>query len=510
MKRFTSILKQKNPFDSRSNSGSSELPAPEGDNPEANAARSIKLFCEAGGPSAEGQGEEVLHLPVIVDACESSPAAAGLAAQHIRKYLSMSNSSRPHTQYNSVMLIRILADNPGATFTRNFDSKFIATMKDVLRHCKDPSVQQILRETLMSLYRDKAYDTNLSNLFAMWQKESGMSRPPGGSGDRSNGSSTVQGPGGFALPGPPPGYPPRPGKALPAPPELAARIEEARTSAKLLQQLVQSTPQAELKNNDLIKEFAERCQSAQRSVQGYISAENPAPDDDTMQTLIETTEQLSLALSKHSRALLQARRAQSSTPTPTPPPTNNSAFAPPSGPPPGFVPSAGLGISDHPIPNSNLAYDTSMPITHPAESYSPPPLPPPSLARREVAAAPDHSYSPPPLPPPSHNAQTTATGFSRPPVPVGLPDQHDDPFADAHEEGGDTTAPLPDTGLPHSGRPGYNNVTPSYVRRQDSAEEHLTMHGGSPPVSPERSRVNVADGRNRTPVSPVYPEDPKR
>jgi len=213
------------------------------------------------------------------------------------------------------MLIRILADNPGATFTKNVDKKFVETVKDLLRNGKDPSVQQILRETLHGLYTEKAYDMNMANLFAMWGKESGLGaqRPPPNAawqqlqqqqerawnrGTQNNHST-----------------------AIPAPAELAARIEEAKTSAKLLQQLVQMTPPSELQSHELVKEFADRCQTAQRSIQGYINSENPHPDDDTMQTLIETSEQLSLAASKYQRALLQARRAtagQQTTPPPLP------------------------------------------------------------------------------------------------------------------------------------------------------------------------------------------------
>ncbi len=118
-------------------------------------------------------------------------------------------------------------------------------------------------------------------------------------------------------------------RGLPPPNELFARIEEARTSGKLLLQVLQSTPAAEVLYNDLIKEFAERCQSASRSIQGYIHAENPAPDDDTLLTLIETNEQLSQAMSKHQRALLQARRVTGSTSiSPSPPPGPPPASAP--------------------------------------------------------------------------------------------------------------------------------------------------------------------------------------
>jgi hypothetical protein len=75
---------------------------------------------------------------------------------------------------------------------------------------------------------------------------------------------------------------------------------------------VQSTPPSEVLGNELIKEFADRCQSASRSIQGYINAEDPAPDDDTLLTLIETNDQLTLSMSKHQRAVLQARKTLAS------------------------------------------------------------------------------------------------------------------------------------------------------------------------------------------------------
>lgn len=93
-------------------------------------------------------------------------------------------------------------------------------------------------------------------------------------------------------------------RRLPDPIELAGRLEEARTSAKLLQQVVTNTPPAEILGNDLIKEFAERCQSASRSIQGYMTSENPAPDNETMESLIDTNEQLQTALNLHQRAML--------------------------------------------------------------------------------------------------------------------------------------------------------------------------------------------------------------
>lgn len=95
---------------------------------------------------------------------------------------------------------------------------------------------------------------------------------------------------------------------LPDPVELTSRLEEARTSAKLLEQVVMNTPPSETLNNELIKEFAERCQSASTSIQGYMTSTNPAPDNDTMESLIDTNEQLQTALNQHQRSVLNARK----------------------------------------------------------------------------------------------------------------------------------------------------------------------------------------------------------
>lgn len=135
-----------------------------------------------------------------------------------------------------------------------------------------------------------------------------------------------------------------PANTLPGPVELAARIEEARNSAKLLTQFVQSTPPVELEDNDLIKEFIDRCRTGSRVVQGYIHSTNPAPDEDTLLTLIETNDEISVALSQQQRAMLKARKIRGSSspsssnlnsPSPTPQPVAPAAtnFSPPPAPP---------------------------------------------------------------------------------------------------------------------------------------------------------------------------------
>ncbi|MCJ1311526.1 hypothetical protein MMC25_005198 [Agyrium rufum] len=341
MKKFSSLLNSRSGSTNSRSKSSDDIPISQG-SPEAAAATGVRAFCESGGPN--NSGDEVTHLPAIVDAAESSPLAAKEAAYTIRKMLGKENYTRGYVQYNAIMLIRILADNPGQSFTTNLDGKFVTVTKDLLRDGKDLSVQQILRETLDSFEAEKSHDETLQPLLALWKIEKARSaKKLGPISHRANGANFGQ--------QHPNAWGQRAPSSLPSPHELASRIEEAKTSAKLLLQVVQTTPTAQVYSNDLIKEFADRCQSASKSIQNYMNCQNPAPDDDTLLTLIETNDQLSHALSRHQRALLQARKqfanqrnaghspSNPSSP-PVPPPRSEGRInegglpGPPPGPPP--------------------------------------------------------------------------------------------------------------------------------------------------------------------------------
>lgn len=69
------------------------------------------------------------------------------------------------------MLLRILTDNPGETFTRNIDQKFVDTIKQTLKTARDGSVRQILMETLDDFENTKMDDENLVLIVSMWKKE---------------------------------------------------------------------------------------------------------------------------------------------------------------------------------------------------------------------------------------------------------------------------------------------------------------------------------------------------
>ena len=108
---------------------------------------------------------------MIVEAAESTPDAAKEAAGVIRKFLGKDNVFRPHVQYNAIMLVRILADNPGPSFTRNLDGRFVQTVKELLREGRDAGVQQILRETLDAFETQRGEDATLGPLITMWRSE---------------------------------------------------------------------------------------------------------------------------------------------------------------------------------------------------------------------------------------------------------------------------------------------------------------------------------------------------
>ncbi|MCJ1248262.1 hypothetical protein MMC30_005479 [Trapelia coarctata] len=456
MKRFAGLLTR------RDSSAGTESAT--GDSPEASVARGVRLFCESGGPN--NSGEEVLHLPVIVEAAESSPAAAREAANVIRKFLGKENYSRAYVQYNAIMVIRILADNPGESFTRNLGGKFVVTTKELLRDGRDVSVQQILRETLDTFQLQKSQDEGLQALITMWQNEKAKLAKRGASyvapvpGSRTMNAPlfhpSQQNPNYFAR---------SHGRhGLPPPHELASRIEEAKTSAKLLLQVAQSTPPNEVLGNELLKEFSERCQSASRSIQGYINSDNPAPDEDTLLTLIETNDQLSAAMSKYQRALLQARKALGAA-TPSPP------AMPPRAPPPEN--SFGPNLSAPP-PQNPYAPPTQIPLTlvpgagpPSMDAYAvPPPGPPPRLTMPRRQETPENPFDDSN----QTSQQTIVNGTSAP------------------------RASTPQGSLqpnPYEYKP-----TPSYLGRQESSANNLTMHGAGTEqhdgdVSPEEVRRPV-------------------
>ncbi|KAK1148562.1 hypothetical protein N8T08_009569 [Aspergillus melleus] len=356
-------------FSKRSNTASSlDSPAayPD-DSPEGVILREVNAFCEAGAGPGNSHSTEFVHLPGIVESAESSPNAAREAAHRIRKLLSDTAATAPaNVQYNAIMLIRILIDNPGHTFTRNIDAKFVATVKDLLRQGKDLSVQHFLRDTLDTFDAQRPWDEDLTLLLQMWRKEkTKLTRSNSGSTWRSQSSPQPQGPRSnyFNI---------RQNNAsLPPPDELAARVSEAKTSAKLLIQFVQSTPPAEYLENELIKEFSDRCRVASRAMEKYIHSTDPTPDEDTLMTLIEANDELSVALSKHQHAILKARKTMGQAGSQSPSSSDDTSASGALRPVPPPPPVSQWQTQSPPGPSAAPALPPAAPMMTPAAGFPP-------------------------------------------------------------------------------------------------------------------------------------------
>jgi len=235
------------------------------------------------------------------------------------------------------MLMRILSDNPGRTFTRNLgEAKFVTAVKELLKHGRDPSVRQILVETLEHFdeklrvgeeVEGEVEVEGLKGLVEVWAKEKrnmtklSKSAPASGSGGGGGGGGTFTSNSNNTNGQYQQHHYQTQQSHLPNMEELAARISEAQTSAKLLEQVLQSTPHPEIPQSELIREFVDRCRVASRSIQGYISAAtgdgdgggiggDNGMDEDTLTTLIMTNDLLTMAVSKHAHAVKEALEKQ--------------------------------------------------------------------------------------------------------------------------------------------------------------------------------------------------------
>lgn len=243
-----------------------------------------------------------------------------------------------------------------------------------------------------------------------------------------------------------------------------------------------NTPPHEFLDNELIKEFADRCQSASRSIQGYMVSENPAPDNETMESLIDTNEFLQSALNQHKRAILNARkhmglggRTDSGTSIPVSPPTN--------------------GTHDR-----VLRWQESQAAWSPTDSDGPPLPDRPSPDNDKGKGA--ERFQPPPGPPPGHGPSSAGpSGLGISEFSQTQPSPVEDPFRDP-QPAGSSSRPGPSYSGDYSNQrlaeepfhPGFQ-PTPSYIGRQESAVGKLTMHGAdaSTPTGPAPSHRRVSE-----------------
>jgi len=194
-----------------------------------------------------------------------------------------------------------------------------------------------------------------------------------------------------------------------------------------------------------------------------MHAENPGPDNDTMLTLIETNDQLSIAMSQHQRAVLQARKT--------------------------------LGLSAATPPNAGTPSNGDM------GPFAPPPGPPPPQSSTRPA------QGPPPRPrsdkPEASSSSNVENPFNDPPPPGSSATKtHNPPFPEDNKKSGDQEERL---GIePY--HPGFN-ATPSYANRQNSAVGGVKMSSAMPEQSELSSEDEDEEDRYKAePVAkaPIY------
>lgn len=142
-----------------------------------------------------------------------------------------------------------------------------------------------------------------------------------------------------------------------------------------------------------------------------MATEHPAPDNDTMLTLIETNEQLSLATTKHQRAVLETRKALGvTTPDPSVGPVMTSGVTPalpaqPAPPTSMFKPVAPPSRKSFPKPTQPVASEQKVsPVSPETENPFTDPVEPSDVAATSVI---DHNE-------PFHPGFGSNTGYKGP------------------------------------------------------------------------------------------------
>lgn len=226
-----------------------------------------------------------MQLPIIVECAQSSPQAAAEAVRAVRKRIDPKRSTNRAIQYNAIVVLRILGSSNSPTVLDQMeqDKKLPIVVSDLLRHTKDPSVKQELCDTLQFFYEKRSGEQLLQPLKAIYEQYLSTSKER----DR--------------------GRPRLPHETRPVPAEtIPELVQEAKSSASLLLQLVQTTAPAQISGSPLVLEFYERCVRLSSKIQSYLARDNVNMSEEVIADLIDSNEHLSAAVDAHSNALNRA------------------------------------------------------------------------------------------------------------------------------------------------------------------------------------------------------------
>ena len=191
-------------------------------------------------------------------------------------------------------------------------------------------------------------------------------------------------------------------------------------------------------------------------------AENPAPDNDTMETLIETNDQLAKALSQHQRAILQARKVTGQGPDEgrvSPSVSANGSFA--------ATPTAPPEQSKPPVPARKAVFSVFS-----------------SKPKKGGAKHGDANNDP-------SEVSDETNPFNDPEQLSSSVTMHNPPFP--KDTRPTATGQFEDRLGIEPFHPGFNN-SKSYTGRQDSAVDRVTMHAAVPVTPNEEEEEEEEEG----------------
>ncbi|KAK9456885.1 hypothetical protein V1511DRAFT_495568 [Dipodascopsis uninucleata] len=250
--------------------------------------RSFSLGMKLGSKpekSKESNGDEVIYLPTIVDCAQATPAAAREAIRAVRKRIDPKHGSGSVTQYNAIMVLRILIDTDSIAVQEAIgsDDKLAPILKTVLKNSRDPSIVDFLRDTLVRCASTKGDVEGFSALHSIYYKYLAKGRSKN---SRKQQLSEI--------------------KVRSLQERIDDMVQECRESANLLEQIVSTTPPASIAGSTLVFEFYQRCDTLEKEVTRYLNDDSSHIDEQRMVKLIESNDALKAALNAHKLALDRA------------------------------------------------------------------------------------------------------------------------------------------------------------------------------------------------------------
>jgi hypothetical protein len=199
-----------------------------------------------------------------------------------------------------------------------------------------------------------------------------------------------------------------------------------------------------------------------------MSSSNPGPDNETMESLIDTNEQLQQSLNQHQRAMLYARKQLGER-------NGNQSQSPTGHTPDALYEGGPPSTRQQPV----SAVSSSSRSQTPLPAIPPPQMPSPPSGKGK---GPAHDWSAP-------SASTAAPSRNGTVSDRYGENENEDPFRDPEPErsdygggGGSARGGAPSDQPPRlavdSFHPGFG-TTPSYLGRQDSAMDKVQMHGAA-------------------------------